>query len=136
MHFSVALSVASFLCNNFLSCTVCKKRNFCKSTSFIWRKYFLCCYNTGIGFSLFVWIMQVLPLETYNETARSPTYLQLFDYLMTTSSIVIYRRTSKTTYYDNFLFTLHSTVENTNLTMVMYNFDEIKIKSFGTLMWL
>ena len=77
LHFSVALSVASFLCNNFLSCTVCKKRNFCKSTSFIWRKYFLCCYNTGIGFSLFVWIMQVLPLETYNDFARKTIYLQL-----------------------------------------------------------
>ena len=77
LHFSVALSVASFLCNNFLSCTVCKKRNFCKDTSFIWRKYFLCCYNTGIGFSLFVWIMQVLPLETYNDFARKTIYLQL-----------------------------------------------------------
>ena len=93
--------------------------------------------------------MQVLPLETYNETARSPTYLQLFDYLMTTSYIYmssvslsldvmsyIYRRTSKTTYYENFLFTLHSTVENTNLTVVKYNFYEIKIRSFGTSMWL
>ena len=39
----------------------------------------------------------------------------------------IYRRTSKKTYYDNFLFTLHSTVENTNLTVVKYNFYEIKI---------
>ena len=48
----------------------------------------------------------------------------------------IYRRPPKKTYYDNFLFTLHSTVENTNLTAVKYNFYEIKIRSFGTSMWL
>ena len=41
----------------------------------------------------------------------------------------ISRQPYKETSYDNFLFTLHSTVEITNLTMVMYNFDETKLKS-------
>ena len=48
----------------------------------------------------------------------------------------ISRRPSKETLMITFLFTLHSTVENKNLTVVMYNLDEIKIKSFGTSMWL